>query len=74
MSEHSRFLKKVEKAKDGCWNWTASLVRGYGQFYFGGKTGGRAHRYSYTYYKGEIPEGLTLDHLCRNRRCVNPTG
>lgn len=38
----------------------------------GGFTRKRAHRVSYEAYKGPIPEGLTLDHLCRERRCVNP--
>lgn len=31
-----------------------------------------AHRVSYTIYKGQIPDGLVMDHLCRNRGCVNP--
>ena len=32
-----------------------------------------AHRAYYERYVGPIPEGLVIDHLCRNRRCVNPT-
>lgn len=59
--------------KSGCWNWTAGLSsNGYSQFYYGGKIGGKGHRYSYEYHKGAIPEGMTIDHLCDNRKCVNP--
>jgi len=65
-----RFWKKVEKT-DSCWNWTAYTIRGYGQFRYDGK-GVYAHRFSYELLKGKIPDGLTLDHLCRNRKCVNP--
>lgn len=56
-----------------CWEWcgNARATTGYGQF----KQGSiylKAHRVSWTLAKGPIPYGLTLDHLCRNRLCVNP--
>jgi len=52
-----------------CWEWTRSITYyGYGQATFGGL----AHRWSWTWLVGTIPEGMVLDHLCRNRRCVNP--
>lgn len=56
-----------------CWEWQREInsQTGYGQI------GVRrrklyAHRLSYEIFRGPIPEGLTIDHLCRNRRCVNP--
>ena len=52
----------------GCWNWTAALRAGYGQMW----TKRNIHRYFYVDIFGEIPAGLDLDHLCRNRRCCNP--
>lgn len=55
----------------GCWVWTRRLIDGYGTFYFGGREW-RAHRYSYMVLVEPVPAGLTLDHLCRNRACVNP--
>lgn len=74
--ETERFWEKVDKSGD-CWEWTAYKLQGYGRFGVGGsrKNGGRivyAHRWSYEQAKGPIPEGLTIDHLCRNRACVNP--
>jgi hypothetical protein len=65
-----RFWAKVEKGAD-CWEWTACLVNGYGQFWNGARVVG-AHRYAYELLAGPIPEGLTIDHVCRNRACVNP--
>lgn len=67
-----RFWPKVNKQL-GCWSWTASLnVRdGYGQFRVGGKTR-RAHVVAYELEVGLVPDGLILDHVCRNRACVNP--
>lgn len=77
--EH-RFWSKVNK--DGpipeyrpdlgpCWIWIGAIdPQGYGSF---SKPIRRAHRCSYTLVKGEIPQGLELDHLCRVRRCVNPS-
>lgn len=67
----ARFWAKVEKTAD-CWIWTASLrPGGYGQFAVGRRRP-PAHRVAYELLVGPIPEGLQLDHLCRNRACVNP--
>jgi len=66
-----RFAEKIEQA-DECWRWTASLdAHGYGQLWDGKKLR-KAYRIAYELHIGDIPEGLTLDHLCRNRWCVNP--
>jgi len=65
-----RFWNKVNKT-DSCWIWTAATSHGYGAFRINGKTF-RSHRVAYELVKGEIPNGLFLDHLCRNRACVNP--
>jgi hypothetical protein len=66
-----RFWQYVDKS-DGCWNWigtTAGPGR-YGYFHVGGSRSNRqrvyAHRYSYELHVGPIPEGLEIDHLCRN--------
>jgi hypothetical protein len=56
---------------DGCWEWTGSLTEGYGQVQ-SEKRKWLAHRLAYVWMIGPIPSGLELDHLCRNRRCVNP--
>ena len=67
-----RFWLRVNKSED-CWNWTGSLnVGGYGHWQPTKGTTSMAHRYSYEQIVGPIPEGLVLDHLCRNRSCVNP--
>ena len=66
-----RFWSKVAQEGD-CWIWRAATnSRGYGVFSTAGVLQ-LAHRASYEYMRCEIPEGLTIDHLCRNRRCVNP--
>ena len=54
-----------------CWEWSGSKSRGYGVF-FSAQRPFSAHRFSYELYIGLIPDGLELDHLCRNRACVNP--
>lgn len=55
----------------GCWIWTAYIKDGYGQFWDGTRCVG-AHRWAWEFRNGPVPDGLTLDHLCRNRACVNP--
>lgn len=68
-----RFWAKVEKSDGGCWEWTAAKEKGYGRFGLGYQKGGvPAHRWAYEELVGPIPKGLQLDHLCRNRGCVNP--
>lgn len=67
-----RFWEKVNKT-GSCWGWNAGVYEnGYGVFHARKGEAGLAHRYSYELHKGEIPDGLQIDHLCRNRICVNP--
>lgn len=71
-SPAKRFIAKVKVMDSGCWTWVGAKTRGgYGHINIGGKML-RAHRYSYTIMFGPIPSGLELDHICRNRACVNP--
>ncbi len=66
-----RFLAKVDASGD-CWEWTAATANGYGNFWVGGNRWMRAHLYLWSELVGPVPDGLELDHLCRNRICVNP--
>lgn len=66
-----RLLAYVEKTS-GCWLWTGSKAGGgYGQMWYMGRMV-YVHRVAYEIYVAEIPEGLTIDHLCHTRNCVNP--
>ena len=67
-----RFAEKTRPADNGCIEWIASTSNsGYGTFYTG-ETFTVAHRWSYEYHVGPIRAGMQVDHLCRNRLCVNP--
>lgn len=67
----ARFWSKVQKTET-CWIWTAYRTpNGYGTLSVGATTK-LAHRIAYMGVKGPIPDGLVLDHLCRNPSCVNP--
>jgi hypothetical protein len=71
MEEAARFWAKVDVAD--CWRWTAAKTSdGYGIFRVTRGKQVRAHRWAYEHLAGPIPEGLTVDHLCRVRSCVNP--
>ena len=73
-STTERFWAKVDTlgGPDACWGWLAYRMRnGYGQFQVGSQHV-LAHRFVYELVVGPIPDGLTIDHLCRNRACVNP--
>ena len=68
-----RLLSKVETVTEsGCWIWTGFCnPKGYGQMMVNGRCC-RAHRVSNEHFVGPIQDGLTLDHLCRVRSCINP--
>lgn len=68
-----RFLEKFKvNPNTGCWEWTGYHGgAGYAKMKINGKTF-VASRVSYMLFKGDIPEGLVVDHLCRIRHCVNP--
>lgn len=60
--------RSIPEPNSGCWIWLLSLGRdGYAQ----GKYE-TAHRISFRGFKGSIPEGLEVDHICKTRWCVNP--
>ena len=66
-----RFWEKVERTTS-CWLWTGKLnPNGYAQFMVVGRYQ-NVHRFAYELLVGPIPQGLTIDHLCRVRHCVNP--
>lgn len=57
-----------------CWEWTGALsTSGYGRIGVGGRDqSDYTHRVAYREWVGPIPDGLVIDHLCRNRICCNP--
>lgn len=72
-----RFWAKVDKQDGGCWIWMGGKSSaGYGTFNIGSSRADsrydNAHRIAYRLIVGPIPDGLHLDHLCRNPACVNP--
>jgi len=70
-ASHAR-LERFFRRGPGCWQWTgAQQGSGYGTSHFDGKQV-PAHRAVYMTLVGPIPAGLHLDHICRNRLCVNP--
>jgi hypothetical protein len=68
-----RFMFAIGKFTtiEECWPWNRPLDNGYGRFPHKGRTK-LAHRAAWEIWFGNIPEGLHIDHLCRNRSCVNP--
>ncbi len=78
-SDKDRFLSFIDRENNaaGCWKWIGNVQHhGYGTFAF--KNAGfkskaiRAHRASYILFKGDIPQGMLVRHLCNNKLCVNP--
>lgn len=68
----ARFWSKVDATGD-CWLWKGHVGgQGYGYFNVARGIVMRAHRLAYELEHGAIPRGLVVDHLCRNRLCVNP--
>ncbi len=73
LADAARFWSRVDHAgDDDCWLWKGSRTsHGYGSFSISAHTR-TAHRLSWEYINGPIPDGLVIDHLCRVRHCVNP--
>ena len=71
--QRDRFMSFVSpEPMSGCWVWMGKLSnKGYGQFWRFGETIG-AHRAGYELFRGSIPEGLFIDHLCKSVWCCNP--
>lgn len=70
-----RFMDKVRiDVASRCWVWIGALekVSGYASFTVSTRNTYKGHRWAYQRFRGEIPDGLHIDHLCRNRACVNP--
>lgn len=55
-----------------CWIWHGGTGRGYGIIRVNSKKQIGAHVYSYILFKGNLPENTEIDHLCKNKLCVNP--
>jgi HNH endonuclease len=71
----AKILQRIKVDEAGCWVWQLSTCKlGYARARWGGVEGERSvHRLSYAHFIAPIPEGMEIDHLCRNRACVNPT-
>lgn len=69
-----RLLMNCKTVGD-CWEWTGAKNKGYGRIQIAHpeRKSRQVHRVAYEIYIGPIPEGLTLDHLCRNKACFNPS-
>lgn len=72
MNLWERFIRFAVSSANGCWTWIGYRNRkGYGRFY--NPSGSPlAHRIAYELLRGPIPPGRQIDHLCKNRACVNP--
>lgn len=66
------FARNYIVTPSGCWQWTAALVSGGYAAFWDGAASITGHRWSYQRFIGPIPDELHIDHLCRNRSCVNP--
>lgn len=71
LSPLERLQLLAKTGGDGCWEWGAPVKHNYGRFRINGRVT-LAHRFAYETFKGPIPDGLFLDHLCMNKHCCNP--
>jgi hypothetical protein len=71
LTPEQRFLRLSRLVASGCVEWMGTrTAKGYGMFKDGKSIS--AHRWAYLHWVGPIPDEMQLDHLCRNRACVNP--
>lgn len=70
-AEYERFMSKTHRDGD-CLLWDGPLDKdGYGHFYLRRRNRG-SHRVAWWNVRGDIPDGMVVNHKCRNRHCVNP--
>lgn len=69
-----RLWARIERNTEGCWLWTGAIDRtsGYGRVHVDGSSR-YSHRVTYELIVEPVPDGLHIDHLCRNRACCNPS-
>jgi hypothetical protein len=67
-----RFWLRAEPQASGCWMWTGATKQGYGAVTIGGRRSQYAHRVAFEMINGPIPDGMHIDHLCRNKLCIRP--
>lgn len=83
MAEYRLVNKRIRKVRNiedyflvnketNCWEWKGRKKEGYAQFYTNGERLS-AHRIMYEKYREKIPAKMTIDHLCKNKKCVNPS-
>ena len=66
-----RWRTTIVRSDGDCLIWTGHLTEGYGRFMWRRKQR-PAHHFLYEIVRGQVPDGMELDHLCRNRACVKP--
>lgn len=72
MTLREAFEANVERGEEtACWEWKGAKNRGWGVLQLD-RVKRQAHRLSYEFHVGPVPDDLVLDHVCRNRGCVNP--
>lgn len=67
-----RIGARIVPGDNGCTEWIGSHDRGYSKFSIRSGVSVWVHRWTWEQANGPVPDGLELDHLCRNRGCVNP--
>lgn len=73
LDAETRLWLNVRRGKaDECWPWIGALEDGYGRLRIGDGRRMPAHRFAWTLANGNVPTGMVIDHLCRNRACCNP--
>lgn len=71
--DEEQFWESVNRSsKVACWTWMRGTSHGYGEAFIQGRGLVLAHRYAYEKAIGPIPENKCIDHLCRNKACINP--
>lgn len=67
-----RYVRHHTEVGEYCWEWRGNKSHGYGKFALAG-VNHYAHRVVFEMAHGSVPDGFTVDHMCRNRGCVNPS-